>query len=277
MANRLDPYSPDGGEVPRAGGRGSNVPGYDLPGAGGAPTPSRPQVPGTEGPPPMGYWEDYFKQQFGNLSDPPAFAATNQDQARILQQQVMQQLQAQAAGTYDTRAQQELAQQNRLAQQGQYAIASSQRGALGRQAAQGAGQVQAALPGQSELLKLQEQQAAQAMLAQMYAQQHAQDLAQAEAMAQSNLQGQALNDAMQQFYAGQGGDMAMADLANRNNYARAMLGLDLEAQDFRNEMNKSWAKSGAEGLGTAFGTGMQMWNKNNSGSGDLKDLPEGDW
>lgn len=254
-------FRDSGGQLSNSGGIGNNHPvdgGGNVNGGGGnwwdPGGSSGNQVPNA--PPQLSdnYWQDFFRQQYGQLQPIPAYNTSQQDASRRMQDQVIQGLQAQAAGSKSTRAQQELAGQNRAGQQSQYALASTQRGigagAQLRQGRAGAGQVAAALGGQSEALKLQEQQQAQAALAQLYAQQHAQDLALAQDQSQYSLQGQALQDAMQQFYAGQGSAGVINRDQNQMDLAGASLGFGLEDTKFARENAQAIAGMAGAGLGT---------------------------
>lgn len=166
------------------------------------------------------------------------------EQARLQQQAVIQALQDQAAGAYNTRAQHELQANNQLGQQSQYALASTQHGtgagAQMRQAQMGASQVAQQLPGQQEIQRLQGQDAAQALLAQM-------------------LQQQGQNDASYGQYG--------LDALGTN------LGFGLQDTNFFNR----YLQMGVQGAGSLFGTGMSVFG--GGGSSDpnhvngLKDNP----
>ena len=209
------------------------------------------------------FWSNYFSQ--GASGGPPAqvgYDTTNADAARGWQQELMQDLQRQAAGDPNSRAQQSLAQGYGAARAGQSAIGSSARGTGGaaglRAGAMGAGNVQRGYVGDQQMLLQQEKLSAQALLAQQLAQQRGQDAMQAGDMAATAQGNQSLNDAMARFYTGggiqgaQGGFQTAADLAS------AQAGLDLEASDAQAASNQQIMQAGAAGFGAlsrGFGSG----------------------
>lgn len=202
-----------------------------------------------------GYWDSYFAQ--GQLSPDmqmPGFNAANQDQARAAQMRAIQDLQAQAAGSLGTQAQQQLAQGYGQAGAQQSSLGSTFRGQNAGAAMRGiqSGQqgVQRGFAGDQQMLKLQEQQAAQAMLAQLLAQQQGQDIGQANAMAQGQLQGDALNQAMRQFYTEGRVGRALGNYQYGSDYSRASLGLDLDAQDIADKRARDFARGTASIAGT---------------------------
>ena len=138
------------------------------------------------------YWDQYFKDQFGANLPSYSYASGNQDQARAQQMQVIQDLQRQAAGDPNSLAQQQLSQGYGAAQAQQSSLGSTMRGQSAGAAARStmAGQqgIQRGYAGDQQMLQAQEQQAAQAMLAQLLAQQQGQDITQATDMAQGGLQ-----------------------------------------------------------------------------------------
>ena len=87
-----------------------------------------PHSTGVPGPAKPFSWQDYFRSRFGNLAPLPGYDTSAQDEARRLQQQVIQDLQRQAAGDMNSRAQQSLYAQNNAAQGQQRSLASTQRG-----------------------------------------------------------------------------------------------------------------------------------------------------
>lgn len=215
------------------------------------------------------YWSNWFLQGAqspqGAFSNP--YQTANQDQARAQQQQVIQDLQRQATGDPNSRAQQQLRQGYGAAQAQQASLGSTMRGQSAGAAMRGvqAGQqgIQRGLAGDQQMLQLQEQQAAQQMLAQMLAQQQGQDIAQAQGMAQGALGAQGLNDAMQQFYMQGGIQAALGANQFSQDQARAQLGFDLESQNLRDQFNQ-----GLVGMGQgAAGTALSMWGPKSSGSG----------
>lgn len=213
-------------------------------------------------------WANFYAQNAfgqGNIQT-PGFNTTNQDQARAEQARVIQALQAQAAGSMNTLGQQQLAQGFQQAGQQQRSLGSSIRGAGGgaglRAGATGAADVQRGLAGEQQMLKLQEQQAAQAMLAQLMAQQHAQDVGLAGSMAQGALSGQELNQQMEQFYgSGLTGNM-LSNYQRESDLARARLGFDLGARDLADRQRNQMLQMG----GAAIGTGIQAFGKGGSTS-----------
>ena len=186
--------------------------------------------------------------------DLPGMQLGNQAQARQEQARVIQALQAQAAGSRNTLGQQQLQQGFNQAAAQQRSLGSSIRGAGGgaglRAGAMGAADTQRGFAGQSEMLRLQEQQAAQAMLAQLLAQQHAQDVGLAGSMASGSLANQQLNQDMERFYSGE----AMRNLAGRYqrgaDFEAAMLGQNLEARNLEDRFRGQVLGMGAGGVGT---------------------------
>lgn len=211
-------------------------------------------------------WTDlYRKNMFGGGALPlPGMQLGNQNQAATEQARVLQALQAQAAGSRDTLGQQQLQRGYNQAAAQQRSLGSSIRGTGGgaglRAGVMGAADTQRGLAGQSEMLKLQEQQAAQAMLAQLLAQQHAQDVGLAGALASGGLANQQLNQDMERFY---GSGAVGADIYNYQrafDLARAQAGYDLEARDAEARRNAQLAQASA----TAAGALAQMGNRNAS-------------
>lgn len=201
-------------------------------------------------------WTDYFAQNaFGasNLNL-PGMQLGNQDQSRIQQARVIQALQAQAAGSKNTLGQQQLQQGFGQAAAQQRSLGSSIRGAGGgaglRAGAMGAADTQRGFAGQSEMLRLQEQQAAQAMLAQLLAQQHAQDVGLAGSMASGNLANQQLNQDMERFYGQNYFGSIGSNYQREVDAARAQLGLDLEAQSAASARNAQLLQGAGGALGS---------------------------
>lgn len=214
---------------------------------------------------PQDFWSNHFMQQYGAPAFSTPFNTANQDQARLQQQQVIQDLQAAARGNPNSLAQQELRKQNELARSQQSSLGSTMRGQSAGAAQRGiaAGQAGVAreLPGQSQMLQLQEQQAAQAMLAQMLQQQRQQDTTQAQAMAQNAFGNQSQQDIWNQFFAGLGSnyDITRGQVAQDRN--RAALGFDLEGSALTNQFLGQLGQAGA----TALSTGMQAWGQGQQG------------
>lgn len=208
-------------------------------------------------------WQAIFNQQaFGGSNlNLPGMQLANQDQARNEQARVIQALQAQARGDMNTLGQQQLAQGFQQAGAQQRSLGSSIRGTGGgaglRAGMLGAADTQRGLVGQQEMLKLQEQQAAQAMLAQLLAQQQAQDVGLAGSMASGSLANQQLNQEMERFYGGlaQAGDIYAYQRAA--DLERAQAGYDLEARDAeaRNAARLAQAGATAAGAISRFGGG----------------------
>jgi hypothetical protein len=100
------------------------------------------------------------------------------------------------------------------------------------------------------MLQLQEQQAAQAMLAQMLAQQQGQDITQAQGMAQGTLGSQGMDDAMRQFYLGGGVGQDLASTQRDNDAARAAMGYQDQQSALTNQLFNAGVGAGAGALGT---------------------------
>ena len=202
------------------------------------------------------YWEDLFNKGPTSVQM-PQFQTANQDQARLEQQKVIQALQAQAAGDPNSQAQKQLAQAYQGAQAQQSSLGSTMRGQSAGAAMRGiqAGQqdIQRSLPGDQQMLMLQEQQAAQAMLAQLLAQQQGQDITQATGMANTQLQGQQLDEAMRQFYASQGLNAGIAREQTANDRIAAQLGLNLDSAKLLQQGINTGVNTAAGALGT-FGS-----------------------
>lgn len=222
-------------------------------------------TPGAEG---NRYWSSYFSQ--GAQAAPRApigFDTQNADQARTWQQQIMQDLQRQAAGDLNSRAQQGLTGAYAQARAGQSALGSGLRGTGGgaglRAGAMGAGNVQRGYAGDQQMLLLQEKQAAQAALAQQLAAMRQQDAGQAQAMAGNSIANQSLNNAMQQFYTQGGIQSDIGAQQTQAERARATLGFDLEGRNIQSEMLNRAAGAAA----TAGGAAAHAWGQGNYGSG----------
>ena len=214
---------------------------------------------------PNDYWSNFF---MGGPSpvQMPQYDTTNQDQSRLEQQRVIQALQAQAAGDPNSQAQQQLRSAYGLAESQQSSLGSTMRGqsagAAMRSIGQGQQDIARGLPGDQQMLQLQEQQAAQSMLAQMLQQQQQQDIAQAHGMAGAQNDASALQNAMNQFYATAGSnyDISRGQIGAERN--RAGLGFDLEGAGLTNALLQQLSQSGAGALGT-----ISNWsNRPNHGS-----------
>jgi hypothetical protein len=88
------------------------------------------------------------------------------------------------------------------------------------------------------------------MLAQMLAQQHGQDINQATGMANGINQGNALQDAMRQFYAQMGSTLNQEQGQIGNERNAAQLGFDLDNKETTNRLLRQGAGALAGGLGT---------------------------
>lgn len=236
-ADQIDPYSTQGGGAPVRLG----------------------QRPGVSSQNP--YWYDYFNSQYSRPYQATDFQTANQDQARAEQQRVIQALQAQAAGDPNSQAQQQLGQAYQGAQSQQSSLGSTMRGQSAGAAMRGiqAGQqgIQRSLPGDQQMLMLQEQQAAQAMLAQLLAQQQGQDISQAQGMANTALGSQGIYDQMRDFYLNGMFNADVGATERGNSIARAQLGFDDGTRDLNTQLFQQAAGATAGAIGTAsqFGGG----------------------
>lgn len=216
-------------------------------------------------------WTDQYRRWAQGMS--PArnpYSNINSEIARTQQQQVIQDLQKQAAGDMNSLAQQQLGSSYGQAQAQQASLGSSMRGqgagAAMRGIQQGQQGIQRGFAGDQQMLKLQEQQAAQAMLAQMLAQQQQQDIGQAQGMAQGQLGAQGLNQGMQQFYtSGLIGGM-LGDYQHDADKGRAALGFDLDAQD----VTEARRRAAMNALATAGVTAANAYGGGGSGDGDFQ-------
>lgn len=205
------------------------------------------------------YWTDFFNRGPSSVNM-PQFQTVNQEQARNEQQRVIQELQRQAAGDLNSLAQQQLRAGYGQAQAQQSSLGSTMRGQSAGAAMRGvqAGQqgIQRGFAGDQQMLKLQEQQAAQTMLAQLLSQQQSQDIAQATGMAHGVNQGNALDESMRQFYAAQGLQGAIG-LEQRNREGRlAQLGVNQTYANLAQQSADQLTQAGATllgGLATAGG------------------------
>jgi hypothetical protein len=228
------------------------------------------------------YWSNFFAQ---GAQAPAragiAYDTTNADAARGWQTQMMQDLQRQAAGDPNSRAQQGLTAAYGQARAGQSALGSGLRGTGGgaglRAGAQGAGNVQRGYAGDQQILMTQEKQAAQAQLAAQLAQMRGQDAMQAQGAASNAMGNQSLNDAMQQFYVGGGIGADVASTQTAADRARATMGFDLEGKDIESQLLNRFGGAAA----TAGATGARFFGANRSGSGyrqvDGQDSIVPDW
>lgn len=198
----------------------------------------------------------------------PTYQTGNQNQSRALQQQAIQDLQQSAAGGLNTRAQQALGQSYGQARAGQQALGSAQRGVGGaaglRHGQQSAASVQKSYLGDQQMLRLQEQQSAQALLSQLLQQQHAQDNAQAQGAAAVDNQGNDMNEQIRQFYANLGlkNDIEQSRLAGRA--VDISTGLNDARYASTDRLMGNLANAGA----TALGTYSSMGSSNTDSSGN---------
>lgn len=220
-------------------------------------------------------WLDFYRQQmngFPQFSNP--YSSINSEQARAEQQRVIQDLQRSAAGDMNSLAQQQLRQGYGAAQAQQSSLGSTMRGqsagAAMRGVQQGQQGIQRGLAGDQQMLKLQEQQAAQALLAQMLAQQHQQDIMQAQGSAQGALGAQGLNQGMQQFYtSGLIGQM-LGNYQYGADMGRANLGFDLESQSVLDQNRRDALNA----LATAGTTAAQAFGGGGSGGDFTGPVPK---
>lgn len=203
-------------------------------------------------------WRDVLGAPRGNVWDP---LSNLQEQARLEQQRVIQALQQQAAGDMNSLAQQQLRQGYGAAQAQQSSLGSTMRGqsagAAMRGVQQGQQSIQRGFAGDQQMLKLQEQQAAQAMLAQMLGQQRQQDTLWQQGLSGLANQRQSADNFYQQFMTGQlyGLDVGERDAALEN--LRTQLGLDLEARANARGALNNVLNAGATAAGTYFNMGGQ--------------------
>jgi hypothetical protein len=222
--------------------------------------PTTPPVAGTE----SNFWRDYFRGQMNNFNRPAIdYQTGNQDQARLQQMQVIQDLQRQAAGDPNSMAQQQLRQGYGAAQAQQSSLGSTMRGQSAGAAMRGINQgqqgIQRGYAGDQQMLQAQEQQAAQAMLAQLLAQQQGQDINQATMMGQGTLASFGMDDAMRQFYTGGSIQQDIAATERGNNVARAQMGFN----DYNAALGRDLVNSGLQAGATAVGTYGTMGSNQN--------------
>lgn len=206
------------------------------------------------------WWEQHYLNGPASVQM-PQYQTANQDQARTQQTQVIQDLQRAAAGDPNSRAQQQLAQGYGAARAQQASLGSTVRGqsagAAMRGIQQGQAGIQRGFAGDQQMLQLQEQQAAQAMLAQLLAQQQGQDITQAQGMANASLGAQGLNNAMQQFYAQQSLDTGLNREQTDWDRVLAQYGFDLESQNVANGL----IRQGTQAAGSLLGTAAQVYGQ----------------
>lgn len=213
------------------------------------------------------FWSNYFAQGAQSVARPPvAYDSANADASRTWQMQMIQDLQRQAAGDTNSRAQQSLRQGYTDARAGQSAIGSATRGAGGgagvRQGMQGAGSLQRGYAGDSAMLLNQEQTAAQSMLAQQLAAVRQTDAAQAQGVATNSMGNTSLQDAMDQFYNSQGLGMGLAEAQRGVDIARANAGIT----DAQRALDKEGRDAAMQAAGTTAGV-ASLWSGRGGGSG----------
>lgn len=202
------------------------------------------------------WWSDFYKAGPASVQM-PKYDTMQQAQARREQQRVIQALQQQARGDLNSLAQQQLQQGYGQARAQQSSLGSTMRGqgagAAMRGIQQGQAGIQRGFAGDQQMLMLQEQQAAQALLAQMLQQQQGQDIAQATGMAGTTNQANALNEAMKQFYAqmGSGLNIEQGQIGAERNAAQ--YGFDLATQELGNRLLNQGAQAAAGAAGTVAG------------------------
>lgn len=197
-------------------------------------------------------WNMVFETGSSSPYEPlPGYDIASQQRSVQMQQQAIQQLQQQASGNYETKAQQELRQQFRQQANQQQALAAGQRGmSAGGQALQArtnAAQGRAGAGGARETLKLQEQQQAQGMLAQILAARQAGDVSLADSMSNYATQGRGLGDTMSQFYLDQGIQNALSQHTLGQDMVAANLGFDLQNRATQRQADNRWMQT----IGTA--------------------------
>jgi len=220
------------------------------------------------------WWEDFYGKG-PNSVDLPTFQTANQDQARLQQQQVIQDLQRQAAGDPNSQAQQQLQQGYGAAQAQQASLGSTMRGQSAGAAMRGvqAGQqgIQRGLAGDQQMLQVQEQQAAQQMLAQMLAQQQGQDITQATGMAQGINQGNGLNQDMQNFYTQNGLQTSLAREQRGREARLGSMGVDQAYADLATQA----ANQATQAVAGITGTFATFGNDNRTGPQKIDDAFNG--
>lgn len=226
------------------------------------------------------WWEDFLLRQAGaSPMQMPQFQTGNQDQARLEQQRVIQALQQQARGDLNSLAQQQLQQGYGQARAQQSSLGSTMRGqgagAAMRGIQQGQQGIQRGFAGDQQMLMLQEQQAAQAMLAQMLQQQQGQDITQAAGMAGGQLQGDALNQAMQQFYLGHGIQSALGREQLGIKKFLGDRGMNMQLQGLTDDLVRSGTQAVAAGAGTLMNMPGDTYNKSGYNQTEIDDAFNG--
>lgn len=178
-------------------------------------------------------------------------------QARAEQQRVIQELQRQAAGDMGSLAQQQLAQFYGQARAQQSSLGSTMRGqgagAAMRGIQQGQAGIQRSLPGEQQMLMLQEQQAAQALLAQMLQQQREQDIGFSGAQASALLGSQGNLDEMMRAYGQLETSLLKGNQGAALDSIRAEMGLDPAQRALTNQYLQALSSAGSAAMGTLSG------------------------
>ena len=214
------------------------------------------------------WWRKFYMDQAGVSRTGVGFDPVNQNQARDQQTRVIQDLQRSANGDMNSLAQQQLSRGYDDARSQQSSLGSTMRGqsagAAMRGVQQGQQGIQRGFAGDQQMLMLQEQQAAQALMAQLLAQQQGQDIGLAQGMAQGQLGSQGLDDAARQFYLGGAGGMDIAATDRQNQIARAQLGYNDDYNNLVSGYVNSGINAAATGAGTIAqfgqGSGNKPWN-----------------
>lgn len=213
-------------------------------------------------------WGDYFQSQADQSWRLPQvqYNYDPSQQMRNYQDTLIQSLQAQATGSRETQAQNQLGAGFRSALAQQSSLGSSARGLSSGAAMRGIGQRQAAvrseLPGQQQMLQLQEQQAAQALLQQLMEQQRQQDFSDAENRAQTALAQQDMLNRYRQSLMGAGIEGQSAQQGRLLDSELASKGLNLERQQMDRQFMQDLMGGGAAALGTV--SSYMRSNNNNS-------------
>ena len=188
---------------------------------------------------------------------PVALSSQMQDQARLEQQRVIQELQRLAQG--------DMSQLNASYDQARGNVAglggmrrNSGAGATMRNVATQQAGMSAQQAGDAAVLKRQQELAAQQAMQQLYGQMRGQDVGFADADFQNQMQSQAMNDALAQMYAQMQGGQGKADQESALNQIRAQLGLD----PLYKQLTDSYIGAGTGMLGTAFDMSSRMFPNN---------------
>lgn len=198
----------------------------------------------------------------GLLSSPyGSFAPVTdlQEQARLEQMRLIQDLQRQAAGDPNSMAQQQLRQGYGAAQAQQSSLGSTMRGqsagAAMRGISQGQQGIQRGYAGDQQMLMAQEQQAAQAMLSQLLAQQRGQDAGWQQGLSGITNGRDAARNFYDQFVTGQLYGLDRGERDSNLEMARTKLGLDLEQRTNDRGMLNNLVNGAATTAGSIYSMG----------------------